>query len=525
MARGTRYSSSPERQLPVPARGSMVQLSRPVGRTGAGRGRRRPIAIPAWCMHVAPVASALIDAVLMVLAFLIAYWLRYGLALGGIVAEPDQEPFRTFFVPGLLFASLTVLIFMIRGVYNRPRWVGLLDRAASVVGGITTATAALVLSAYFLRFNPSRLTLLYALVLSLVAMVAKLVVVDRIRHALWERGIGVERVLVVGAGTTGRRVMQGLLAANQSGLQLVGYVDQERPDEPLAIATERRVIRPQWLGQPADLARIGGDHGIDDVIIALPAAAVSRVEALVDQCRRAGFGFRVVPDLYQLSLDRVELGEVAGVPLIGLRDARISGWHRVAKRGIDIVVASVVLLLGGPAMVVVGFLIRRDSVGPVLCRQQRVGRDGVPIRIAKFRTMVDGAECQWTRLANARDGIDPRLFKMQDDPRLTPIGKHLRRWSLDELPQFWDVLRGRMSLVGPRPPLPEEVSRYEDWHRQRLLVRPGLTGLWQVNGRSNLTFDEMVRLDLYYAEHWSPWLDAKIVLRTIPAVLSGRGAC
>ncbi|MER3437193.1 MAG: undecaprenyl-phosphate glucose phosphotransferase, partial [Chloroflexota bacterium] len=252
--------------------------------------------------------------------------------------------------------------------------------------------------------------------------------------------------------------------------------------------------------------------------------AHGRVLAIVEECRQSGVTFKVVPDLIQLSLDRVDLAEVAGVPLIGIKDASIRGLNYVVKRSIDILLATSVLLVMALPMLVIAILIRRDSPGPVLFRQVRIGRDGRPFVMLKFRCMIDGADEQRAELIRTHHGVDPRLFKLRDDPRLTRVGRWLRRWSLDELPQFINVLRGQMSVVGPRPPLPEEVERYEEWHRQRLLVTPGLTGLWQINGRSNLTFDEMVRLDLYYAEHWSPWLDVKIVLRTIPAVLTGRGA-
>jgi lipopolysaccharide/colanic/teichoic acid biosynthesis glycosyltransferase len=175
-------------------------------------------------------------------------------------------------------------------------------------------------------------------------------------------------------------------------------------------------------------------------------------------------------------------------------------------------------------MAIIAAAIRIETPGPALYRQQRVGKNGKVFTFTKFRCMVKDADEQRAELIAQHDHLDPRLFKLANDPRVTRAGKLLRRLSLDELPQFVHILRGEMSFVGPRPPMPEEVATYDDWHRQRLLMTPGLTGLWQINGRSNLTFDEMVRLDLYYAENWSPWLDMKIVIRTIPAVITGRGA-
>jgi len=189
----------------------------------------------------------------------------------------------------------------------------------------------------------------------------------------------------------------------------------------------------------------------------------------------------------------------------------------------DIVIAITVLTLAAPLMLLIAIAIKLDSPGPVFFRQVRVGKGGKPFVLYKFRSMVDGAERQQAALRKAY-GRGPLLFKLRDDPRVTRVGRILRRTSLDELPQFFNVLKGEMSVVGPRPPVPEEVAAYEDWHLQRLMVTPGLTGLWQVNGRSDLSFDEMVRLDLYYAEHWSLWLDLKLILRTIPVVLTGRGA-
>jgi len=464
------------------------------------------------------------DAGLAWVAFWLAYLLRYQLEWPRPMLPQNQEPFATFQGHAALFAGLTAAVFLIRGLYRLSRRTGLLDEATKVTGGLTTAMAAVTLWAFLLRFAPSRLVFVFAGVIAVVLLLGRRVATRAIRRRLWLRGIGVDRVLVVGAGESGRRVMQALMGQPALGYRVVGFVDDGLTGDAVAVATEHRVVRAERLGTTADLAAIVAGRRVDEVIIALPAAAHERLLAIVDQCRARAVTFKVVPDLFQLALDRVDLGEVSGVPLIGVRDASIRGANYVLKRTIDVAVALVVLTVMALPMALIALLIRRDSPGPVLCRQRRIGRDGAPFTIAKFRTMVDGADEQWATLAVAGNGVDPRLFKLREDPRLTRAGKMLRRWSLDELPQFWHVLRGEMSVVGPRPPLPAEVAGYEDWHRQRLLVRPGLTGLWQVNGRSTLSFDEMVRLDLYYAEHWSPWLDVKIVLRTLPAVLTGRGA-
>jgi exopolysaccharide biosynthesis polyprenyl glycosylphosphotransferase len=341
---------------------------------------------------------------------------------------------------------------------------------------------------------------------------------------LWSRGVFVDRVVVVGAGDLGRRILQALMGIPALGYRVVGFVDDALAGDRLSVATESGLERADWLGTTDDLERIIEGYDVDEVIIALPATAHGRVLEVIEHCRRRDVQFKFVPDLLQLSLDRVDLGEVAGVPLIGIKDASIRGVDYAMKRLADIAIAVTVLTLMAIPMAVIAVLVRLDSPGPPLYRQRRVGRNGECFTITKFRCMVENADEQRAELMAMHDHMDPRLFKLRDDPRLTRVGKVLRRFSLDELPQFLNVLSGHMSVIGPRPQLPEEVATYEEWHKQRLLVTPGLTGLWQVNGRSNLSFDEMVRLDLYYAEHWSPWLDIKIVLRTIPAVVTGRGA-
>ncbi len=227
------------------------------------------------------------------------------------------------------------------------------------------------------------------------------------------------------------------------------------------------------------------------------------------------------------SFDRFWTGKLkAGRPTRALPIAAIeemSGGAFAVKRAMDLVIAALLLIALLLPMILIAALVRLTSPGPAIFQQERVGRRGTLFTAYKFRTMYVGAELEVEKLKPLNEAAAP-LFKIRNDPRLTPVGRLLRRTSCDELPQLWNVLRGDMSLVGPRPALPIEVLHYTEWHMKRLQVSQGATGLWQVSGRSELTFEEMVQLDLYYIEHWSPWLDLKILLRTIPAMLTGRGA-
>lgn len=478
------------------------------------------VSLPDWAITVSRMAS---DAGIVLVGFYLAYWLRYSMHLGGEVAEFRQQPLSFFQGKIVLLMILTVLLFQIRGLYRMPRWTTLLDEASGIAGGATTAMALVILYSFLQQFYPSRLIFIYAWAIIIALLVAKRWLVRIARERLWLRGIGVDRVVIVGTGRAGQRVMQYLLGQPQLGYQVVGYVDDDPPADDWAIATQRRLERPRHLGSSEHIRDIVRRERVDEVIIALPPTEHRQMMDIMSQCRAEDIEFMLVPDLFELAMDRVAIHEVAGVPLISLNPARISGWNLVVKRTIDVVVSLVVLISLSWLMVLIALAIRLDSSGPILFRQERVGRNGRRFICFKFRTMVRDAELLESALKESTD-IDTRLVKHKDDPRRTRVGKILRRTSLDELPNFVNILLGQMSVVGPRPPVPREVAQYDDWHHNRLMVTPGLTGLWQVNGRSDLSFDEMVRLDLYYAEHWSPWLDVKIILRTIPAILTARGA-
>jgi exopolysaccharide biosynthesis polyprenyl glycosylphosphotransferase len=376
---------------------------------------------------------------------------------------------------------------------------------------------------FFLQPSPfSRLLLFWALLFIVVFISAARLARRGLLSLLYRRGIGVDRALVIGAGETGRSVIRTLLARPDLGFAVIGYLDDGRDENNMGLG---RIPR---LGDLTDLDDCLFElTPMHSVFIALPGDMHPQLLSLLQVCQQHSVRAQVVPDLLQLSLNRVEFTNMAGVPLLGMRDmaafGHISAAGRLYKRALDLFI---VILLAPLTLLVMGaiaLLIKLDSVGPVFYASPRVGRDGREFMMHKFRSMVIDADERKEALRELNEADGP-LFKIKDDPRLTRAGRLIRRLSLDELPQVYNVLLGQMSLVGPRPPLPEEVERYKPWHRQRLAVVGGMTGLWQVSGRSDLSFDELCLLDIYYIENWTIGLDVRILLQTIPRLLSGKGA-
>jgi len=244
---------------------------------------------------------------------------------------------------------------------------------------------------------------------------------------------------------------------------------------------------------------------------------------LAEECERRGVDFKIVPGLLELRMGEVQIDESLGVPTFRICHAQFSAANFALKRAFDLLFCLVFFVLAAVPLVVIALLIKLDSRGPILFKQKRVGYKGRIFELYKFRTMVVDAEARLEQLRHLNEREGP-VFKIRDDPRVTRVGRWLRRWSLDEIPQFFNVLKGDMSVVGPRPPLPTEVEQYDEAPSKRLHVLPGVTGLGQISGRADLSFDQQLALDLYYLEHWSPGLDLKIILKTPAAVLSSKGA-
>jgi len=456
------------------------------------------------------------DLVLINLALVGAYRMRYELSWFAEVGfDADLSDYAPFAV---VLSVLLPIIFKLDGVYDVRRGESWFDQIYKIVNA--TAKGTVVLLALTFGFRPlvySRLLFLEAAVLIVLLTGLSRWVKGYLEARLRRRGIGVDRVLIVGAGEVGRTVIRTIVARPELGYQIVGLVDED-PDK-----GHTSIGRVKGLGGLDKLADILDSESYDQVIIALPWTQHRKIMSIVQECQRKQIRARIVPDLFQMSLSQVDVHDLGGIPLIGVRKTVIGRWQRALKRALDVVIVTVGGVLLAPLMGLVAVAIRLDSAGPPVFRQLRVGKGGQQFWCYKFRSMHEGAENERQHL-EAYNEAEGAVFKIRDDPRRTRIGRWLRRFSLDELPQIYNVLRGEMSVVGPRPPLPSEVAQYEAWQMQRLQVAPGMSGLWQVSGRSNLTFDEQCLLDIYYIENWSALLDIKILLRTIPKVFTGEGA-
>jgi exopolysaccharide biosynthesis polyprenyl glycosylphosphotransferase len=457
------------------------------------------------------------DLILINVAFVFAYVVRYQWQW----LRPVQfhEPYSSYFEQQIVLNALLILTLTQGKVWTRRRGEFWIDEVSRILYATATGITLMMAVTFFFQPAPfSRLLLFWALVFIVLFIGLARLARRWALSLLYHRGIGVDRVLVVGAGETGRGLMRTLLARPDLGFKAVGYLDDGAQVNNIGLE------RIPHLGDYSCLSRLlEKKPKLHTIFIALPGAMYQQTSELLRICQRYGVRAHAVPDLLQLSLNRVEFSNMAGIPMLGVRDVTITSLQRGLKRALDL---SIIIIGGIPALLVMALIalaIKLDSSGPVLYSATRVGRNGTLFKMYKFRSMIEGAEEQKEFLKRLNEADGP-VFKIKEDPRRTRVGRFLRRTSFDELPQLYNVLLGQMSLIGPRPPLPEEVAAYKDWHRQRLSVIGGMTGLWQVSGRSDLTFDELCLLDIYYIENWTLALDLRILLQTVPRSLFGRGA-
>ncbi|MCX6029038.1 MAG: sugar transferase [Chloroflexi bacterium] len=420
-------------------------------------------------------------------------------------------PWGVYAMAGLVWLAVSTLL----SVYTPRRPYTRLGDAWAVAGAVLLSNLAFAGLLYLSYRNVPRLLFVYSLILQLAFLVGLRLIFYAWGKLRQGERVGI-RVLIVGAGKVGQELAQRIRAEGD-GLIVAGYLDDD-PAKQGEVYEDAVVLGP--TGRATDIVRA---QQIEEVIFALPLRAHQSLDKLVRALQTMPVRVRVVPDFFDLAFFRATIEDYAGIPLIGLRDPAIDGTERVIKRLFDLMVGTLTLITVAPAMLIVALAIRLDSPGPALFRQQRVGENGKLFTIYKFRSMYVDVETRQAEVPPA-DPDQQIVYKRPDDPRVTRVGYFIRRTSLDELPQLFNVLMGDMSLVGPRPEVPWLVARYEDWQRKRFAVPPGITGWWQVNGRSDRPMQLHTDDDLYYIQNYSPLLDLVILWRTIGAVLRGRGA-
>jgi exopolysaccharide biosynthesis polyprenyl glycosylphosphotransferase len=331
-----------------------------------------------------------------------------------------------------------------------------------------------------------------------------------------------ERTVIVGAGRVGSEIARKLARRPEYGLEVIGFLDDDPLHDPLRSVDEG----PPHLGDTSRIEDVLRIYRVERVIVAFSRPRASEQVDLFQRCLQLGVQVDIVPRLYEVIGPRMQVHDIEGLPLVGLPAPRLARSSWLLKRCLDVVLSLALLVLLAPLLSYLALRIRLDSPGPVFFRQERIGAKGRRFRIVKFRTMYVDAEDRKAAVAHMNKHTEdgPRMFKIADDPRVTRFGRVLRAWSLDELPQLWNVIRGQMSLVGPRPLIPAEDEHVVGNGRQRLRLTPGITGVWQVAGRSDIPFREMVTLDYLYVTNWSLWGDVKLLARTLPRVLKKAGA-
>ena len=404
------------------------------------------------------------------------------------------------------------------GVYDPQRSLRWFNEAWRVVWGSLLSAFLMAGLLYFTYRELSRLQFVYFAVVVVIFLLAYRAGLRLVyRSAGRRRAGGGTRILVVGAGDLGARVGKILLDHSRWGFRPIGFVDDDTDK------SGSKIHGLPILGPISDLGKLVENRSIDEVWTALPLRATARLEDILQLLERQPVRIRVVPDYFSMALVRANAQILNGIPIIGLRDPLIEGPARLIKRLFDLAVAVLLSVLLLPAMFVIGLAIKLDSRGPIVIRQERVGENGRIFLMLKFRTMVSDAEARAGEVVY-KDAEGHIIHKSQDDPRVTRVGRTLRRYSLDELPQLVNVIKGDMSLVGPRPEMPWLVGRYEPWQRKRFAVPQGITGWWQINGRSDKPMHLHTEDDLYYVYNYSIWLDIQILARTPIAVLQGTGA-
>jgi exopolysaccharide biosynthesis polyprenyl glycosylphosphotransferase len=447
---------------------------------------------------------AVTDVLSIAVALLVAYWIRFGI----------EVPTRDFLLLVLAMPVVMVAVFASFHLYEAFRYTPA-EEFRRIIFAVSLGLVGLMVFSFWSKLELAREWVGWSLALSLFLTLTT--------RRVWHWWMGRQRqhgrlsfaTLIVGTNAEGLNLL--LQMRNRSiGFTPVGLVavGDDGADVQAAVPV---------VGKVEDLRKLIRNTGAECVFVASSAVANQDMNPIAKAVRLSGVEVRITANLQNVLASRLSVQPLGGITALSLRPVRLTGTQVVAKFTFDILLSSLMLIVLSPLLIVTALAVKLTSPGPILFRQQRVGLRGRPFTMLKFRTMVVGADRMVDDL-RAAHGVEDVMFKLRRDPRVTTVGRFLRKFSIDELPQLLNVVKGDMSLVGPRPPLPEEVTRYEDWQFDRLEVPPGITGLWQVSGRADLSFDDAVRLDLFYIENWSLTYDLFIIAKTVPVLLTSRGA-
>jgi exopolysaccharide biosynthesis polyprenyl glycosylphosphotransferase len=466
----------------------------------------------AWAPRLTKAATVAADVMAFCLAMAVAFRLKS--SLPGRDASGAES--RHLLV-GVISLPVWVITFARHRLYLTRYLASRLDEFRRVVHATITAVGLIAAAAFMLKLYVARGWLVLTAVVTIGAVMGEREVIRRV--FAWRRRQGgmLRPVVVVGANIEALALCSMLDADPTLACRAVGFVD-----DGAEIGAQLLEGRPV-LGRVAEVVAVARSTGATGVIVATTAVDADVSNRLIREVTDAGLHVEMSSSLRDISPNRLVVRPLGRFPVVYVEPVRRHGWRGKAKRSLDVAVAGGALVLSAPVLLVAALAVRFTSRGPILFRQKRVGREGEVFELLKLRSMVDGAESLIVDLRRQNEADGP-LFKIRNDPRVTRVGRLLRALSIDELPQFWNVIRGEMSLVGPRPALASEVDLWSPELHQRLRVKPGITGMWQVSGRSNASFEDYVRLDLYYVDNWSLWTDLAIVVKTIPTVLFQRGA-
>ncbi len=452
------------------------------------------------------ISLVIIDTGMAALAFFLGYQLRL---------QSDYEniqPFSVYWGMLLIHIASIIVAFFFYRLYHRQRSLSYLDQFYAIFGAASVGTIIAIAFTTFTYKNQldyPRLMMIYTWLLTILFTSLGRLIQSRMQLSLQARGWGEEKILIVGTGDVGRMVWQKIRRSPNLGYRVVGFV---------ADNTQTKTVQGcPVLGTTDDIPHLVESQKINEVIIAMPESTHQEILKIVSKCDRGRVAIKVFPDVFQIMASQVSIGDLAGLPLLTVGDTALRGWRLTVKRGIDIVGSAIALTIFSPIMMLMAFLIKLDSPGPVFYTQERMGLDGERFMMLKFRSMRTDAE----------EETGP-VWTVVDDPRRTRLGTMMRGLSIDELPQFVNVLLGEMSLVGPRPERPifveqfkQSIPRYMDRHREKA----GLTGWAQINGlRGDTSIIERTKYDLWYIENWSVALDFQIMIRTIVNIFLDKNA-